>query len=536
MNLLKSQHYTHLSLRDFEGSYSPKPILIVGGSSSGKSVLVEKMVETIEDNIKDSISFFFVDVDDVIEAGFAMFPATDKYQLRQLEWQKEKPEARKSIKLHIIYGRGLKHWQKREKALPEANIITFSAKRILQRDECMFLLEIEKETKSLRLLMEAGSRLKENEDLRFLKKYSKELTEKKKTMFMGKLIDSDEEPIGDKSDLRDVEGVLNIFNYDGCIMPNSFKCNFDARKLLSEPSVRHVFVYKCLKEDEKLKDFFFFHILSEVSRSLKDCKYPVNYILEETQSKAPYRGQGYKATMANKIGDYTGTLRKTARGVSIFLVGRVWNGIAEQVRSECKKQIIFHLEQDDMLKFVKVRNLGKKEKLNIENLATGQCVVRGYESRICMSKVPRHGHKHVYMDFMTEYKKHFPQKLRDYSVVADEVEMQHSILEKTYNEYLQIDLSKRKDDIRKELMRKARAESDKDQFKGLQQQVKVQKKMDKEKRNQEIISTFNELKTKGEKVSYRIVAGLLQAKGIKVSYVTVKNVLESVHSTEGDSA
>jgi len=99
-----------------------------------------------------------------------MFPATDKYQLRQLEWQKESPEARKNVKLHIIYGRGLKHWQKREKALPDANIITFSAKRILQRDECMFLLETEKETKSLRLLMEASSRLKENEDLRFLKK------------------------------------------------------------------------------------------------------------------------------------------------------------------------------------------------------------------------------------------------------------------------------------------------------------------------------------------------------------------------------
>jgi ABC-type dipeptide/oligopeptide/nickel transport system ATPase component len=106
----RTQHYIHSSVLDHDKIFRNKPILVVGASGSGKSIFMEKTIEQIEDNVKNSISIFLVDVSDVLESAFCMFPATEHNHLKKLEFQYEKPEARKDVKLWCLYGKSLFAW------------------------------------------------------------------------------------------------------------------------------------------------------------------------------------------------------------------------------------------------------------------------------------------------------------------------------------------------------------------------------------------------------------------------------------------
>jgi len=524
----KSQNYLHSSLLDADGVYRPKSILVVGSTGSGKSIYVEDAVEEIEDNMKNCISIFLVDAVDTLEGAFALFPATEKHHIKKLDFQMEEPKGR-DTKLWTFFGRNFKQWGKK---LPEMEVVTLGVKSVLQREECLFLLETEKENKAIRVLMACGEELKNSEGLIFLKHYGKKLTKRKQVFYRGKAIGSEDEPVGDAKDFSDILAVLNPFD-DGLIMPEEFKHNFDVKKMLKEPK-RHIFIYRGLKKDEKIRDFVFFHILNQIARNITDCKYPVNIIIEEAQSKAPFKGQGHKAVLSAKMGDLVGTLRKTGRGVSLFMVGRSWSRIAEEVRTECRKQIIFHLEQDDMLKYVKSRSLTGRMKLNIEKLGTGEYVHKGEELRICWSKMPRHSHKHPQLQFIELYKQFFPKKLMSYNEVIKEIEDEYLRQDRRFEVVLKEERHKKKMQIKREMDSKAREKKGDEELLKYKEEENARKKEEKKKRDAKIIEVFHELNAKGEKVSYRIIAKRVTELGIKTSFMTVKNVLSDFQSSEGD--
>lgn len=531
MNIVRTKHYTHLIQLEEDGTYQHSPILIVGSSGKGKSIFKERSIENIEDVYPQVITIELVDVLDTLEGAFPMFPATFESHVAQLAIQKEEPEARK-VKLWVVYGHDLKEWQRIEKKLPEAEVITFGAKSILQRDEIMFLLGKQKEDQTVRLMMRLGEELKNNEDLRFARHHCNKMVLRKKEFYAGKQMEiGEEEPVADRGSVGDVEGALHIFESDKCIQPEDFRLNFDVHKIFNESGTRHVIVYRCLKKDEKLRSFVFFHIFNEIVRHINECKYPINLVIEEAQSIAPFRGEeAYESILSSKVGKSIGELRKAGGGVSIFMLGRVWNKISENVRAECAKQVLFHIEMDDMHDVVKVSSLGKKARLNIENMGVGEFVLRGNETKLFQCKVPRHGHKHPGQHFMVEYRKHFPEKLRTYNDVIDEVESIDKKLAQEINAIVKVEIEKRKDVFRKQQMHRARSEKEREQFRSIESELKQKKVSEKEMRNQEIIKVFNELQ--GKKWSYRIIAGILKGRNIKVSHQTVKNVLENSATPE----
>lgn len=530
MHITRTQNYQHLSLLDEDGRLRPKPILVCGTSGTGKSMTVEKIYEYLKTADKNTISIFFVDADDVMESAFSMFPATDKDHVSRLQFFKETPKAMDKVRLHWIYGNNL---QKFGKKLPEGDIITFSAKKILQREEIMFLLEQPKETKSVRLMLNVGESLKQDEDLRFFRFHSKRLTERQKIFYMGKVIEPEDETIGDRSDTKDVYGCLHLFEHDACILPDNFRTNLNVKQLLSEAGATHVFIYKGLKQDKKLRDFIFFHIFNEFSRNVGDCKYQVLFVIEEAQSLAPDEKEGYKYIMGTVVGDKIGLLRKTARGLWILMVGRVWNKINSNVRSECKKQLLFHLEQDDMLKFVKVRSLTKKAKEIIENLRTGEFVLRGYETKIIIARPPNFSHKHVRYHFLEEYRKHYPKRYTDFSDIFKLIDTEHKVQGKKYAEAMQRDIEIRKSQIRRQEMQKSKQDTTRDKLNEIITAEKKRKENIKKDRDNEIINVWNELKSSPDmKQSYRNVAKVMEQKGIKVSYGTVKKIIHSLPTPE----
>jgi len=133
---------------------------------------------------------------------------------------------------------------------------------------------------------------------------------------------------------------------------------------------------------------------------------------------------------------------------------------------------------------------------------------------------------------MEEYKKHFSDKLTDYSEFIKKIEEEHKKQDKKYGQLMALELEKKKAIIRKQEIRKAKTSKEKDKVKELQEEMKSKKVEDKNKRDEEIIRAYNELKLGKTKASSRNVANLVISRGYKVSHVTVKTVLDDYHSTD----
>ena len=523
----KTQNYLHLFTKKKGEIFKPEPLLVVGASRTGKSILEEDYCEEIEEKMKNIVSLFLFDAGDELESAFAMFPATDKEQVKKLEKQLEKPEPKK-VKLHVIYSKvGLKEWADKNKKrfkdsrLPEADIFTISLKS-LGREEIQFLLEDMGETKSVRLFKKAVDSLRNDGDINELKEKLKGFSTAQKDI---EYLDSS---IGDKSDYRDVSGCLELFEQDGFLMPNSCPLNLDMKKILSEPNTRHVFIYKALKQDEKLRHFVFFHILNEIKRYASESIYFTIVVIEEAQTLCPFKGKGYFQIMEQNVGDFLGRIGKRGKGFTPMFVAIVWSGTAEMVRSKCKKQVLFYIEQDDVLKYIKARSLGKKEKNIMVKLEVGQCILRGYEKKVIDCNVPKHGHKHHYQNFMEEYRKFYPEKLTDYSELVKDVEIKRKEGDSAYGVREKKDIEKKKKQIRFAMQKKMSKDKGVEELKKMKDEAKKDRELDKQKRDEAVVMVYNELKARGEKCSYRIIAKKVVSIGHKCSHEQVRIVLGKI--------
>lgn len=526
MRIGRTAHYGHLFIKEREKMFKPEPVLLCGGSGSGKSMVVAEICEDVEENLKKPVvTLFIFDAQDSYESAFAMFPATDKEQLDALREQGEEPEA-KNVKIHYIYSKsGLKELLKRNKGkIPEGNIFTISLKNFGMQ-EAQFLLETEVNKKSVKLFLKSVKALNDTDGINEFMEYLREFSKVEKKKYLGQELHLDDESVADKSDYREIKGSLEIFEKDGFLMPDNFKLNLDIEKILSEPNTRHVFLYNTLsRKDKKLRHFVAFHILMEIDRHSSYAKNFNILVIEESQTLTPFKGKGYFVIMEREIGDMIGRIRKS--GFYSLSVSRVWSGTGEAVRRECKKQLLGHLEPDDMLKFVKVGVLGKKEKDNIENLEIGEFVLKGKERQILKMDVPKHGHKHWYMNFIEEYRKHFPEKLTDYSDLIKEVEEQRAGWDKDYEIRKKKKLEEQKRKIKRAHQRKLSKDKTTEELKKIKVDIKKERELDKQKRDKEIVRVAKEMKLKGEKDSSRNIAKRVNKLGYKCSHEQVRLILE----------
>ena len=510
------------------GKYNPKMIMIAGSSGNGKTILAEDIVECLRDAKHIGISL--TDVQDETESGYTILPATDKEQLKQLEIQGEKPEGFPTI-IHAPFSVvGVKEEIKKSKGrgykgkLPKTNFFTISIKS-LKRDDIEYLCETVESKGTINLFLNAIDSLKDNEGFEELKNLIKAKARTKKKRYYGKEIIS-EDAVGDKKDARDILNYLAIFNRDHILMPANYKYNLNIKDILRDKDHYHVFTYKYLNKDEKLRNFMVFHILSSIERYSDYAVRPVCILIDEIKNLAPYKAQGAKRILAAKFGDTLDRIRKSGKGFTVILCTTRYTKTDEMVRDACQITYFFGLSIDDLDKMKKIRGYTKSIVDRIARLKNGEYIQYGYEHKKIKSKVPRSGHKMTYMKFNEMYAKFFPEQMTDYSEMVSEVS---DFIKKKKHEMqlkLKLEIEKEKKEIRREVKQKLKASEKIEKLKELEKSEKLKKIEEKNKRNKLIFETYEKLKLSNKKASYRNIAEELKSMGYKVSHQTIANVLK----------
>ena len=511
-----------------KGKLESKMIMIAGTSSTGKTTLAEKTIECLRN--KRYIGIALTDVQDELEAAYTMLPATDKEQLRLLKIQGEKPEGFPTLIYSPFSVVGVKDEIKKSKGrgykgkLPKTNFFTISIKS-LKRAAIEYLCETVESKGTINLFLNAIDSLKDNEGFEELKNLIKIKARTKKKKYYGKEIGSDD-AVGDKKDAMTILNALSIFNRDHILMPANYKYNLDIKDILKDKNHYHVFTYKYLNKDEKLRNFMVFHILSEIDRYTDYAVRPVVILIDEVKKLAPYKAQGAKRILAAELGDTLDRIRKSGRGFTIILCTTRYTKTDETVRDACRTTYFFGLSIDDLDKMKKIRGYTKNIGDTITRLNTGEYIHYGYEHKKIKSKVPRSGHKMTYLKFNEVYAKFFPEQMTDYSEMVSEVSdfiknKRHEMQLK-----LKLDVEKEKKEIRKDVKQKLKASEKTEKLKEFEEGEKNKKVEDKDKRNKLIFEIYEKLKLGNKKASYRNIAEELESMGYKVSYVTVSNVLK----------
>jgi hypothetical protein len=525
-------------LRKPNEKFEHKPIMIVGTSTTGKSIGAETIAEELYEQENCSVLFFF-DVNNVFESAFAMFKATEKYQLKRLAKIRSIPES-KPLKIHCLFSlkgleKEIKEVKKKFKSplLPEMDFFVLDIAK-LSRIEAEYLCETEGDKGSVRLLINSISELKKNEGMYELNKIIKKNSRIKTVKFHGKSL-SEEEPIADRKDERELKGILRMFEKDNLLMPSNFKINVDGitlkplnmREILEDKQSYHVFISKFASgdiKDSKLSEFLVYHYINEFDRYIEYSPRPVVVVVEEIDSLSEFRAKGRKHIFDIRIGEIMKRIRKM--GVTFIVVGTEYTKIGEKIHSRCNVKLLFRLSTDDLEKMKKVHNYGRKILSKIPRLNIGEFLIEGFEETKMEANVPKHGHKHTEQDFYKEYRTHYPDKLKDYTPLIKAMK-QHINDEnkriKSEEKRLE-DLKKRS--IKRDIERKAKKEGKTNELKEKLQKLKEEKKVSLKKRNELIIKEYNNLLIRKLKISSRIIESNLNESGIKCSYRTVQKILK----------
>jgi len=521
-------NYEYDALKKFGESLKNRMIGIAGSSGSGKSMHAEKIIECLRN--AGHIGIALTDVQDETEAGYTLFPATDREQIKELDKQGEKPEGFPTLIYSPFSVIGVKEEIKKSKGrgykgkLPKTNFFTISIKS-LKRDDIEYLCENMESKGTINLLLSAIKDLKDNEGFEELKNLIKTKTKTKKKKYYGKEISSDD-AIGKKTDSQDILNYLDIFSRDHILMPTNYKYNLDIKHILRDKDHYHIFTYKYLNKDEKLRNFMVFHILSEIERFADYSIRPVTILIDEIKNLAPYKAQGAKRILASKIGDTLDRIRKSGRGFTIIWCTTRYTKTDEMVRDASGETKFFSLSIDDLDKLKKIRGYTKAIGDAITQLKTGEYIVYGYERKKILSKVPISGHKMTYMKFNEMYNKFFPEQMTDYTELVSEIDDFIKNKKHEMQLKLKLEVEKEKVEIRKEVKQKLKASEKIEKIKEFEESEKLKKVEDKEKRDKLIFEIYEKLKLSGRKASYRNVAEELKEMGYKVSHQTISNVLK----------
>jgi len=511
-----------------------KPIHIAGSSSTGKSVLAEKLVEFFHEKENCTI-IYLIDISDEFESACAMLKPTLKRHISSLESCGMKPEAKNVIIHAPLSVKGIKKMMGNARikfgdhGQPKIDFFTISLKKF-GREEAEFLNETDVEKGSISIMLETSKRLKQNEGIYqyydHAEKISKEFASTK--------------------EWKDVLRRLKIFEQDDFLKPDNCETNFDARKILTDQKNYHVFTNITLEKDDKERAFVSFHILNEIEKNMYFATHPVVIIHEETQRLAPYRGEGREKIYAKHVAKKFTTVRKTGKGITVIFLSTTWSGIDEDLRNSCKKRATFYLEAQDILNLKKVYSFTKPITETIESLETGEFVVQGKGRKmlkIIKSRLPRHGHKHSEVNFETEYRKQYPELVTDYTEFVKVQDRKNRELKSVWLEELRRrnDVNRKKKE--KEEVKKLKESKVEVEIEQVRVERKEKKKIDKGKRDELIMTAKKELEKNNEKVSVRNVEKKFNElvrrynlEGLKVSRETVRNILKLSSQLGGNKA
>ena len=518
--------YLYESLKG-HGRYQNAMIMVAGSSGSGKTMMVERVFEELGNNLK-SVNISITDVNDSVESGFMMFPAMDREHKKLIEMQNETTKGKPTLIYSPMSVEGVKNEIKNSYSrghkglLPNINFFTINIKS-LNRDTAGFLFETSESKGTVRLFLNAIDSLKDNEGLEELKRIIMEKAKTKKIRYYGREIESDESK-GDKKDAKEILSQLEIFERDMILMPSNYKGNINLKDIIRDNSHYHVFTYKYLNNDAKLRDFMVYYLLSEIDKYKGISNHTIVLLIDEIKNLAPFKAQGHKRILSAKIGELLDRLRKM--GFTIICCTTRYTKTDEMVRDACKFTYLFKLSTDDIDKLKKIMNYSKRQVHILSTLNTGEFVSLGYENMIKCAKVPTFGHKTENFKFEDVYFKNFREEMVDYKELVKEVDELHKRERKETKEKKKLEIKKMKEVIKKEVKQKMKSSENAEKLKEMEEKEKFGKEEDRQKRDELVVDTFVKMKLGDKKPSYRNVADEMGSLGYKISYVTVMQILK----------
>jgi hypothetical protein len=491
-------------------------VFIFAESGHGKSLFSESIIE--EFHRRGYTILILSDVKNSFEFMHSAFLPKKKYHIDRLNLV-GKPMEKKPIQIYHPFTFAME----KNKSLPDINFYGFSLKD-LKRPEWSMLSESEFESETIRLLLNASTNLNNSDGLySFLHNIEDSIMVKKK----GKIPKPDWKNFGLRVGSGSAKGLVEVSSYllpfkkNYFLLPHDSKLKLNWKKILNDNKNYHLFTTAWI-DDEKLQHFCILTLFNQIIRNAnKLAKKPILVVIPEIRDLTPERPKGYALFLAQGIKKNLLKMRNMGRGICGLFDSQVWSDVDEKVKNSATRTFYGKLGgANDLEKLGKAKRYKREIVETISSMPRNNYFIDGKEDEgFFVGYFPGHGHAEPEYDFFEEYKKEYPDKMKKYTKLYEEMEKFYELEEKKLREKAK----KRDSQEKEETTKKPKSEKQSNEIKKLKED---KNKLVSEKK-EETKKKCYELYSSGEYKSFNQIG-----KKLKISDKTVKKYIDEMKEKE----
>lgn len=468
---------TYVSIVNADKTISNEMISVYAKSGYGKSLQIEACIE--EFHRAGYTILILSDVKDEIEFGFAMFPPKKPYHVHILN-KIGKPVKTQNVKIYHPFTFDIPT----NTLLPEINFYGFSLKE-LKRAEWSMIAESSFESDTIRLLLNSSQQVNKNEGLySFLhfvrdsirgeggKKNKGEVRYDPKNFYL-------DTTTATAKSLQDISSYLLPFKKHYFLVDDNSPLKLDWKNILNNNQDYHFFTSYWI-DDEKLKEFCILSLFNAIIRNKKFAKHPLLIVIPEIRYLVPFKPEGYKKFLAYGIKKNLSVMRNQGRGMSGLFDSQVWSDVDENVRNSSTFTVFGEMGgAGDMERVSKALNYKRDTRDYLKKMPEKNTyLIQGKEDLDTFTLwLPAHMHAEPEYNFFEMYKEYFPERLKNYSSLYNNMENTLKTEENKFKELIKkrVQEDKHKQDaLRKERENKG---GDSKKVEELQQKAEALKNM-----------------------------------------------------------
>jgi len=488
--------------------------IIVHNSGWGKGLCGEGIVERLHQ--MGYLILVIADPKDELEWAYAQFEADEMYHIKELKKIGKMP-SKKNVKLYHPFTFNIPHT-----LLPEFNFYTFSLKD-LGRKEWGMLAETSWDTDTIKLLINASQNISKEDGLYGILHYLQDMVRGKRER---RKINADPKNFylsstsGTMKSIQDISNYLQPFKRDYFLAKDNCPLNLDWKEILSNQEDYHVFVSNFIK-DPKLKEFVVLTLFNKIIENKSLLKHPVCIVIPEVRKLVPFRPQGYQLFLSEAIKENLSTMRSIGKGMSSILDSQVFSGVDEEVSNSATIMLIGELGgARDIEKLSKAMNYKRDIRQQLSKMDYENSFFIAGKEDVGAIKIwfPSHMHCEPSYDFFDMYKRHYYEKMTEYTDIIGIMKKDYLKEEQKFKEKVKRIRREEKERAEREA-REREAKTSKS--KGVEQKMEKAKEVEKKGREQ-LMRLCYEFKQKNPEISLRQIG-----KEFGINHITVRKYIDN---------
>jgi hypothetical protein len=463
-----------------ENKISNTQCLVAATSGHGKTLCIERIAEMYHE-AGYTILVITEKPDSPFEMCFAAFKPTYKYHQKLLEQQGITP-SQKKIKIYhpMTINKEL------NKPLPPIQFYTIPIKSITQQ-ELTVLLEVETRNYSVRILSNTIQKLNSKDGfLELIRQADKSLRKETEKIAKGKKIQRYDKDLkipiveaGSTKNISHITSNFKPFTTHYMLSNQESKHNLNWKEILRDQEHYHFFSTAFIPgNDDRISYFNTNWILNQISEHNHLKKNPLLIIVQEAKVYLP---NNTKETYIQKTADNFMRKLSTMRssGISSLADTQDYYGLAEPYRNSVDNYILGQLNPIDLERLSKALRLSPNQRERFNKLPKNTYFMKGHDKEIAIL-FPSHAHKEEGQDFITEYKKQYPENMRDYKELQKEIQRIKTEETNRADERIKEEKERKKQELKEkeneEKMREAKNIGDTKEIKEKTLEIKQEKK------------------------------------------------------------